>query len=398
MNSVDKFFHPLMENNILTEDINSVINFLKSRQSIILTQSTNVKKFEEEWSKWLGIKYSVFVNSGSSANLLTLLAVKILYGTGEIIVPTLTWISDIASVIQNNFKPVFVDINPQTLCMNEDEVLKRITKKTKAVFITHAQGFNGLSEKLILTLKKKKIILLEDVCESHGANFQNKKLGTYGLISNFSFYYAHHLSTIEGGMVCTDNKKIYELIKMLRSHGMARESGNKIFERQMIKKYSKLSPKFIFLYPAYNMRNNEISAVIGLSQLKRLDRNNIARSKNLKIFLENLNNSNYRTDYKLEGNSNYAFPLVLKKKNFKNRNLLEKIMNKNKIEFRRGNAGGGNQLRQPYLKNFAAKIDLKNFSEVDHIHFFGYYIGNYPSLDKNKIIKMCNILNSIAYE
>jgi len=398
MNSFDKFFHPLMENNILREDINCVIKFLKSRQSIILTQSFNVKKFEEEWSKWLGVKYSVFVNSGSSANLLTLLAVKILYGTGEIIVPTLTWISDIASVIQNNFKPVFVDINPRTLCMNDDEVLKRITKKTKAVFVTHAQGFNGLSDKLILTLKKKKIILLEDVCESHGANFQNKKLGTYGLISNFSFYYAHHLSTIEGGMICTDNKKIYELIKMLRSHGMARESGNKIFERQMIKKYPKLSPKFIFLYPAYNMRNNEISAVIGLSQLKRLDRNNIIRSKNLKIFLENLNNSHYRTDYKLEGNSNYAFPLVLKEKNFQNRDLLEKIMNKNKIEFRRGNAGGGNQLRQPYLKNFAAKIDLKNFNEVDHIHFFGYYIGNYPSLDKNKIIKICNILNSIAYE
>jgi CDP-6-deoxy-D-xylo-4-hexulose-3-dehydrase len=199
-------------------------------------------------------------------------------------------------------------------------------------------------------------------------------------------------------MVCTNNKKIYELIKMLRSHGMVRESGNKTFETQMIKKYPKLSPKFIFLYPAYNVRNNEISAVIGLSQLKRLDRNNIIRSKNLKFFLENLNDSYYRTDYKFEGNSNYALPLVLKKKNFKNRDLLEKIMIKNKIEFRRGNAGGGNQLRQPYLKNLVTKIDLKNFSEVDHVHFFGYYIGNYPSLDKNKIIKICNILNSITYE
>jgi len=155
MNSVNKFFNPLMKNNILTEDINSVINFLKSRQSKILTHSSNVNKFEEEWSKWLGVKYSVFLNSESSANLLTLLAVKILYGTGEIIITTLTWISDIASVIQNNFKPVFVDINPRTLRMNDDEVLKRITKKTKAVFITHAQGFNGLSDKLILTLKKK---------------------------------------------------------------------------------------------------------------------------------------------------------------------------------------------------------------------------------------------------
>jgi len=398
MNSVGKFFHPLMENNILKEDINSVIDFFKSGHSIILTQSVNVKKFEEEWSKWLGVKYSVFVNSGSSANLLTLSAMKLLHGTGEIIVPALTWISDIASVMQNNFKPIFVDINPQTLCMNEDEVLKKISKKTKAVFITHAQGFNGLSERLILALKRKKIILLEDVCESHGATFKKKKLGTYGLLSNFSFYYAHHLSTIEGVMVCTNNKKIYELIKMLRSHGMVRESGNKTFETQMIKKYPKLSPKFIFLYPAYNVRNNEISAVIGLSQLKRLDRNNIIRSKNLKFFLENLNDSYYRTDYKFEGNSNYALPLVLKKKNFKNRDLLEKIMIKNKIEFRRGNAGGGNQLRQPYLKNLVTKIDLKNFSEVDHVHFFGYYIGNYPSLDKNKIIKICNILNSITYE
>jgi CDP-6-deoxy-D-xylo-4-hexulose-3-dehydrase len=135
-----------------------------------------------------------------------------------------------------------------------------------------------------------------------------------------------------------------------------------------------------------------------LSQLKRLDRNNIIRSKNLKFFLDNLNDSFYRTDYKLEGNSNYAFPLVLKKNLIKNRDLLEKIMIKNRIEFRRGNAGGGNQLRQPYLKNFVKKINLKNFSEVDHIHFFGYYIGNYPSLDKNKIIKICDILNSIAYE
>ena len=240
---------------------------------------------------------------------------------------------------------------------------------------------------------------MEDVCESHGARFGKKKLGTFGLISNFSFYYAHHLSTIEGGMVCTNDKKIYELVRMLRAHGMARESGNQKFEKETIKKYPDLSPKFIFLYPAYNMRNNEISATIGISQLKRLDKNNFTRSKNLKIFLENLNKRHYRTEYDIKGNSNYAFPLVLKNKNFKNRNLLEKIMIKHKIEFRRGNAGGGNQLRQPYLRNIIKKnLSLKNFSEVDHVHFFGYYIGNYPSLKKEKILKICNILNNISYD
>jgi CDP-6-deoxy-D-xylo-4-hexulose-3-dehydrase len=398
MRVTDNYYHSLMQNNISSDDISSVIQFLKKNKRIILTQSTKVKEFEEKWSKWLGVKYSVFVNSGSSANLLTLLVLKILYGSGEVILPSLTWISDVASVIQNNFKPIFVDINPKTLCMNEDEVFKKITKRTKAVFITHAQGFNGLTEKFLLTLKKKKIILLEDVCESHGATFKSKKLGTYGLISNFSFYYAHHISTIEGGMVCTNDKKVYETVKMLRSHGMARESGNSKFESSIIKKYPLLSPKFIFLYPAYNMRNDEISAVIGINQLKSLDYNNVKRSENLKFFLKNINSDYYKTDYELKGNSNYALPLVLKKKNFKNRDILEKVMKNNGIEFRRGNAGGGNQLRQPYLKNYVKNINLINFKEVDHIHFFGYYIGNYPTLKKLKILKICKILNKISYE
>jgi CDP-6-deoxy-D-xylo-4-hexulose-3-dehydrase len=392
------FFHPLMYNNISKNDVSEVIKFLRNNKKRIFTQSKQVEDFESKWSRWLGVKYSVFVNSGASANLLTLLIIKILYGTGEIIVPTLTWISDIASVIQNGFKPVFVDINPKNLCMDEDQIFKSINNKTKAVFITHVQGFNGLSDKLLNILKKKKIILLEDVCESHGATFKNKKLGCYGLLSNFSFYYAHHLSTIEGGMVCTNNRKIYELIKILRSHGMARESGNKNFEKKIIKKYPDLSPKFIFLYPAYNLRNNEISATIGLNQLKSLDRNNNLRNSNLEIFLNNLNQKFYRTDFSKEGCSNYAFPLILKKKSFVNRLLLEKTMIKNRIEFRRGSAGGGNQLRQPYLKNIIKKINLKKFKKVDHIHFFGYYIGNYPKLSKKKILKICKILNNIQYD
>ncbi len=392
------FSHPLMDNNITNSDVSSLISFLKGNKKKIFTQSTKVLEFEKKWSKWLGTKYSIFVNSGSSANLLTLQALKIIYGKGEVIVPPLTWISDIASVIQNNFKPVFADINPKTLCMDEKEIIKNINKNTKAVFITHVQGFNGLSKNLLNILRKKKIILLEDVCESHGALFNKKKLGSYGLISNFSFYYAHHMSTIEGGMVCTNDKRVYELIRVLRSHGMLRECGNPAYEKKIIKENPRLSPKFIFLYPAYNLRNTEMPAVIGLNQLKRLDKNNKLRNRNFKIFLNHLSETYYRTNFELEGSSNYAFPLVLNKANFKNRDLLEKIMKINNIEFRRGNAGGGNQLRQPYLKKYIKGINLKNFKEVDHIHFFGYYIGNYPSLKKEKILKICKILNNINYE
>ena len=286
----------------------------------------------------------------------------------------------------NGFKPVFVDIDLDTLSMSTDQVIKKINKKTLAVFITHAQGFNGLSNKL-LTVLKKKITLIEDVCESHGAKHNNKKLGSFGLISNFSFYYAHHMTTIEGGMVCTNDKKIYELSRIFRSHGMAREAKNEKFETEIKKKYRTLSPQFIFLYPTLNFRNNEIGAVFGLNQLKSLNKNNLDRTKNFKLFIKSLDKNKYLTNYKIKGSSNYAFPIVLKTKNIKKRNFFEKVLTKNNIEFRRGNAGGGNQLRQPYLKNIIKIKKFKNFKNVEQVHFFGYYIGNYPSLNRKKIYK-----------
>lgn len=385
--------HPLMFNNITLDDRRTVSRFiLKNNQ---FTQSAKVNEFEKKWSDWLGVKYSIFVNSGSSANYLTMLAIKYIYGTGEAIVPPLTWISDIVAVTANDFKPVFVDINLNNLAMNDAEIISKLNRKTKVVFLTHAQGFNGLSTDLLNQLKKRKIILIEDVCESHGAKFKNKKLGTFGLASNFSFYYAHHLSTIEGGMICTNNKKFYEVVRMLRGHGLLRESGNKSFEKKMIKKYKNLSPNFIFMYSGFNMRNTEIQAVIGINQLKRLDRNIKIRSKNFKFFLKHLDPEKYFTSFDLEGNSNYAFPIILKNKSLKLRNKFETILKKNNIEFRRGNAGGGNQLRQPYLKEFIKKINFKNFQNVEHIHNYGYYIGNYPDLKFSKIKTITNILNSI---
>jgi len=394
-----KFKHPLMHNNFTNQDLIKVSELLK-KKNIILTQSSQVAKFEKNWSKWLGVKYSTFVNSGSSANFITISILQILNKKkhkNEIIVPTLTWVSDVNSIIMNGFKPVFVDINLFNLSMNIDQVLKKINKKTLAVFMTHAQGFNGLNDNLLNELKKRKIHLIEDVCESHGAKFKNKKLGTYGLISNFSYYYAHHMTTIEGGMVCTNNKKIYEISKMLRSHGMIRESKNKKLESQMIAKHKDLSEKFIFLYSTLNFRNNEIGATIGLNQLKKLNINNKKRTKNFLFFLKQLDTNKYFTNFDLKGSCNYAFPIILKTTNLKKRDKFEINLKKNNIEFRRGNAGGGNQLRQPYLKKI---IEIKNFSKfknVEHVHFFGYYIGNYPDLSKEKIIKIIKILNNISY-
>lgn len=274
------FKHKLMSNNFQKKDFKSVIK-LFNKKNPILTQSKSVEKFEQNWSKWLGVKHSIFVNSGSSANFLSIFILKEMVGNGEIIVPSLTWVSDITSVILNGFKPVFVDINPNNLGMNDEQVLKKINKNTKAVFITHVLGLNALSQKLLDELKRKKIALIEDVCESHGATFKNKKLGTFGLISNFSFYYAHHMSTIEGGMISTNDTKIYQMARMIRSHGMLREVGSNKQQAIYKKKYKDLNSDFIFMLPGFNMRNNEIGGLIGISQLKRLDSNNNKRKKKL---------------------------------------------------------------------------------------------------------------------
>ncbi|MBN2591419.1 MAG: DegT/DnrJ/EryC1/StrS aminotransferase family protein [Sedimentisphaerales bacterium] len=384
---------PLMENNITREDINILIEFLSKMPR--LTQSENVRAFEEEWSKWLDVKYSVFVNSGASANLITMAALKNLYGPGEIIVPTLTWVSDIASVIQNGFKPVFVDINPNNLCMDDEQVINKISDKTKAVFITYVQGFNGLTDRLLTELDKRNIPLIEDVCESHGASFNGRKLGSFGLISNFSYYFAHHMSTVEGGMVCTNDENIYEVIRAFRSHGMTREILNEKLKQTYIDDNPDLSPDFIFAYPAYNVRGTEIGAVIGKNQLKRLDDNIIKRNKNFKVFLDNLDSQKYRTDFDLEGSSNYAFNLVIKKPDPEFRDKVEKALSNANVEFRRGSSGGGNQLRQPYLKTFITDKEWEKYPNIEHIHFYGYYIGNYPDIEEQKILSLCELLNNL---
>ena len=387
---------PLMRGNILREDLDAVCRLLQ-QDDPILTQSKNVRAFEEEWSRWLGTSFSVFVNSGSSANLLTLAALRELHGAGgEVIVPTLTWVSDIAAVLQNGFEPVFVDLDPRTLGMDNDEVLAKVTPRTRAVFLTHVLGYNGLSRELIDELKRRGIPLIEDVCESHGATFAGRKLGTFGLASNFSFYYAHHLSTIEGGMVCTDDPDLYEVVRMLRGHGMVREmdcNGRKV---EYADENPDLNPDFIFAFPGYNVRSTEINAVIGRSQLKRLDDGNRKRTENLHLFLKHLDPDLYRTDFATEGSCNYAFTLILKDADPALADRVIATLRKNGIEFRRGTAGGGNQLRQPYLKKLYGPDAWKAFPNTDHVHFYGFYIGNYPALERERILRLCELLNGLA--
>jgi CDP-6-deoxy-D-xylo-4-hexulose-3-dehydrase len=383
-----------MRNNILREDLDALIEYLK-QEDPILTHGANVKAFEAEWSQWLDMKYSVFVNSGASANLLTMAVLKIRYPEGgEVIVPPLTWVSDVASVMQNGFTPVFADIDPASLAMDPAQILPKITDRTRAVFLTHVQGFDGLTDELVAELQRRNIPLIEDVCESHGATHNGRRLGSLGWISNFSFYYAHHMSTIEGGMVCTNDPQVYQQVRMLRSHGMVRETTDMDLRAQYQARFPDLNPDFIFAYPAYNARNTEIGGIMGRSQLRRLDDNVKRRTKNLLRFLRQIDSTKYRTDFKLEGSSNYAFNLILKEADEEFVQRLMKKMRENGIEFRRGSAGGGNQVRQPYLKGVVPEDHHLDFPQTEHVHFFGFYIGNFPDLRDDEIDEICAILNA----
>ena len=388
---MNQFFLPLMNDNIDKEDIKSVIEFLSAENIPKLTNGPKVVEFENAWGDWLGTKYNLFVNSGASANELTMLALAHILGEGEIIVPPLTWISDISSVLFAGHKLVFVDVNLTNLSFDINKLKAAINPNTKAIFLTHVLGINGLTDELLDICEKNNILLIEDVCESHGTTFQGCKVGNFGFASNFSFYFAHHMSTIEGGMISTNNLEFYQICRALRSHGMTREMTSPSMKQTIIDANPDLNPDFIFLRPAHNFRSTEINAVIGLSQLPKLDSKNQERIDNFDLFISNLNPEKYHVAINTEGNCNYAFIVILKDSNLEVREQLESKLRENGIEFRRGLSGGGNQMRQPFFKS--TYTDFSDFPVIEHIHNFSWYIGNYPGLEKNKIVKLLEVLN-----
>ena len=382
----------LMSNNILPKDKKVLTQFIKKSHKF--TNGPKVIEFEKKWSKWLGVKYSTFVNSGASANLISINILKNLNSKKkEIILPAFTWSSDVVSVINAGFKPIFVDIRFENLALNEDLVKKKINKNTLAIFITHAMGFPGLTPSFIKFLKKKKIYLIEDACESHGAKVGNKKVGSLGDISNFSFYYGHHMTTIEGGMISTNSKEFDRLAKMKRGHGLLRDSQDTSFIKKNIKKSKDLNNDFIFYTEGFNLRSTELSAVIGIEQLKRLNNNIKIRNLNHKFFLDNLRGDIFFKNFNLKGSSNYGLHIILKKKNSVLFKKILKLLDKMQIEYRLGSLG--NQIRQPYLKKFKKTTYLKYLKNTEHMHFYSAYIGNHQALEKEKIIKLCNNLKKI---
>ena len=354
------------------------------------TQGKKVKEFEKAWSEWEGVKYSTFVNSGASANYIMTSIMKEKKGVGEVIVSPLGWVSDVAPLVNLGFTPVFVDISLENMSITLDNIKEAVTDKTVGVCLVHVLGFNAINDELIKFCKDNDLFLIEDCCESHGATYKNRKSGSQADVSNFSFYFGHHITTIEGGMVCTNNKEIHEYAKLFRSHGMTRETSSNLQEYYKVR-YPELNPLFTFAVPGYNVRNQEFNAVLGLEQLKRLDYNIQKRQENFRVWISCLDPLKYQTDFQEKGSSNFSLPLIIQDSNKELFDDVCSVLDEEAVEYRIGTAGGGNQARQPYLEKYEYRThDLTN---VNYIHDFGLYIGNHPELDTEEIIKLSDRLN-----
>ena len=386
-----EFNWPLINDNVSTTDRQVLSDFILSGER--LTNGPKVKEFENIWSNWLGTKHSVMVNSGASANYISIAIAKEVMGIGEVIVPPLGWVSDLVSIAQLGMKPVIVDIDMKNLAITAENIKNAITPNTKAIVLIHCLGFNGISDEIIKIAKDNNIMLIEDCCESHGATYKGQRIGTFGHLSLFSFYFGHHITTVEGGIICTDNEKLYNLAKLFRSHGMTREASPEIQEYYQTN-FPELNPLFTFAVAGFNMRSTEINAVLGIEQMKRLDYNIAKRTENLNTWLLNLDASKFYLDFDVEGSSNFALPLVLKEPSKEQLKAVCDVLNEEKVEYRLGTAGGGNQALQPYLKFYNHKVegDLPN---TNYIHHYALYIGNHTELTSNQITNLCSKLNTI---
>jgi CDP-6-deoxy-D-xylo-4-hexulose-3-dehydrase len=366
-----------MQTAITDTDKKAMIDFIQSSDRY--TCGNMVKQFEDAWSEWLGCKYSLYVTSGSTANLLLMAAVKELYDIpngSKVLVPACTWVTNVAPVFQVGLEPVFCDVDLERYSFDINSLPD---EDIKIVFVTHLLGLNSPVEKL--KEKYPNAIFLEDICESHGVRAPDgTKRGSSGTGSTFSFYYGHHMTTIEGGIISTDNELLYELMKIKRSHGMARLLSPPYYE-EAINKHPKIDPSFLFLTDGYNFRNTELNAVLGIEQLKRLDENIETRRDNFKCFMEHLDPELFYIPYNDPGNSSFAFPFVCKKP--EDMLKLKTIFTELGVEYRP--IVSGNLLLHPFLEKWKDSVDVPN---ANLLNDNGVYIGNNHFVTKDMIVKV----------
>ena len=376
----------LVKDTIDNKDIDRLVDWLKTYPR--LTKGPVTLEFEDKFSKWLEKKYSVFCNSGSSANLLMLSALQQgdYLKNNKVVVPSVAWATDLAPVIQLGLEPVLCDSNYQDLSADLEHLEKIFIKESPSVLMfVSVLGLVPDMKKVVDLCSKYDVILLEDTCESMGCEYKGKKLGTFGKMSSFSTFFGHHISTIEGGIISTDDKDLYELLVSIRSHGwdrdLSKETQVKLQKEWDVTEFNSL---YTFYYSGFNMRSTDLQAYIGLTQIDKLEDWGKKRESNYNQYQNLIQNDYWKPkSYQDSFTSNFAYPVIHPK-----REEIIKKLKENKVEVRPMICGSMGT--QPfYVKNYG-KLKLPNVSVIDK---YGFYVPNNPKLSSDEILFISNIIN-----
>lgn len=375
----------LVNQTISVEELRSLCGWIDTNPK--LTKGDLNNEFEEKWSNWLGRKHSIFVNSGSSANLAAFYAIKLSgrLKNNKVILPTVSWATTVAPAIQLGFEPTLCDCNLNNLGLDLKHLEGLIDQHDPALIVAvNVLGFANDYNKIKEICCDRDIFLLEDSCESVGTIAYGKKTGCFGEISTFSFFYGHHMSTIEGGMICTDDDELATVIKSIRSHGWDRDL-SEVSSIQLRKKYNidDFNAPYTFYYPGFNIRCTEIQAFLGIGQLKKIDDIVKKRHENFILYQHLLSDINFLSLEDHDVVSNFAYPIVHEKAQAISESL-------SKLDIAHRPLIAGSMSKQPFWIDRYGSQYLKNGEEV---HRNGFYVPNNHQILPSEIEFICDTIN-----
>jgi CDP-6-deoxy-D-xylo-4-hexulose-3-dehydrase len=379
----------LVKDTIDKQDIEKLILWLSENPR--LTKGNVTIDFEKIWSEYTGVKYSVYVNSGSSANLAMAYALQVSgrLRNNVVLAPAVSWVTTVTPFIQLGYKVKLFDCDKDTLGPDIDDLRKLIKKHKPSVMIfVQVLGIPSKMKEIQDLCDKNDVILLEDSCESIGSTYDDKKTGSFGLMSSFSLYFGHHLSTIEGGMICTDDVEMYNILKAIRSHGWDRDLDDS-FKAELKREWNvdEFKDLYTFYFPGFNLRSTDLQAYIGVLQMNKIDEVVSVRNRNYNLYHENIKNDYWKI--KPTENSfisNFAYPVITPKIK-----ELVKALKDNDIETRPLICGS--IANQPFWIDIHGESDkFKMANEVDTL---GLYLPNNHNLTEEEILFVCKVVNDV---
>lgn len=379
----------LVKDTITNKEIDSLCSWLSTYPQ--LTKGSLTTDFERTWSEWLGVKYSVFVNSGSSANLGMFYALKLSgrLKNNKVVAPCVSWVTTVSPIMQLGYDLILCDTDKETLGIDIDH-LEKICKEhnPSCLIIVHVLGIPNKMKEILEICNKYDVLLLEDSCESVGSLYDDKKTGNFGIMSSFSTYFGHHFSTIEGGLISTNDFELYEILKSIRSHGWSRDLSLETKE-SLKKKYEidDFRNLYTFYYPGFNLRSTDLQAFLGINQIKNIDEKNKQRYENYLLYTKNIINDEWKLDY-TQFISNFAYPII-----HKNKNIIVQKLIESKVECRPLVCGSIS--RQPF---YYEKYGKQNFNFSNIVHDYGLYLPNNPDMTVEEIDYICSIVNKAIKE